>query len=134
MNLRDLQYFVALAEISHFGRAAKAVNVSQPTLSSQIRKLEEFLGVTLLERGTRKIGLTPVGEAVLGEAREVLVHAAEIEEVASAYRDPLAGRFQLGVIASLGSFIAPDLLTQLQHDAPRLDIVLQEKHGIFDTF
>jgi len=126
MTLRDLQYFVTLAETRHFRLAAEAANVSQPTLSGQLRKLEASLGVTLFERDSRNVALTPAGEAVLAEARAVLAHAAAIGDLAGAFRDPLAGTFRLGIIASLGPFLAPDLLDRLGRDAPRLGIVLQE--------
>jgi LysR family hydrogen peroxide-inducible transcriptional activator len=126
MNLRDLRYLVALADHLHFGRAAESCHVSQPTLSGQVRKLEEQLGVALLERDSRNVALTPAGGAMVGEARAALAHAAAIEDIARAHRDPLAGRFRLGVIASLGPFLAPDLLAQLDFDAPRLELVLSE--------
>lgn len=126
MNLRDLQYLVALAETRHFRLAAERTNVSQPTLSGQIRKLEETLGVALFERDSRKVALTPAGAAVLSEARSALSHADAIREIASSFRDPLAGRLRLGVIASLGPFLAPDLLAQLHLDAPRLEVLLNE--------
>lgn len=126
MNLRDLAYLVALADHRHFGRAAEAANVSQPTLSGQIRKLEGLLGVTLCERDSRNVALTAAGEAVVAEARAALAHAATIREIALAHRDPLAGRLRLGFIASLGPFLAADLLARLEHDAPRLEIVLVE--------
>jgi len=126
MNLRDLRYLVAVAETKHFGRAALAENVSQPALSAQIRKLEAFLGVTLFERDSRNVALTPAGEAILAAARSVLTHAASIEAIASDFRDPLAGPFRVGIIASLGPFLAAELLVQLQHDAPRLAVFLTE--------
>jgi LysR family hydrogen peroxide-inducible transcriptional activator len=126
MNLRDLQYLVALADTGHFRQAAEIVNVSQPTLSGQIRKLEETLGVALFERDSRNVSLTTIGEAVVKEARAVLAHADTIRDIANASRDPLAGNFRLGIIASLGPFLAPDLLGQLQHDAPRLEVIVQE--------
>ena len=126
MNLRDLHYLVALADARHFGHAAEAANVSQPTLSGQIRKLEDELGVRLFERGSGTVAPTPAGRAVLEEARQVLAHAAAIRDIATAYRDPLAGPFRLGVIASLAPFLAPVLLERLQHEAPRLEMQLTE--------
>ena len=126
MNLRDLAYIVALADTRHFGRAAEASNVSQPTLSGQIRKLEDSLGITLFERDSRNVSPTTAGEAVLVEARAALAHAGAIKDIANAFRDPLAGRFRLGIIASLGPFLAADLLAQLHHDAPRLEVLLIE--------
>lgn len=126
MNLRDLEYLVALADSGHFRRAAEAVNVSQPTLSGQIRKLEAFLGIALFERDSRNVALTPAGEAVLAEARAVLAHAAAIRDIGQAFRDPLVGPFRLGIIETLGPFLAPDLLTQVGRAAPRLELVLHE--------
>ena len=126
MNLRDLAYLVALADARHFGQAAAASNVSQPTLSGQILKLEEFLGVALFARDSRNVTLTPAGEAVLAEARSVLAHATAIREISEAFRDPLAGRFRLGIIASLGPFLAAEALTRLRKDAPRLEVMLTE--------
>jgi LysR family hydrogen peroxide-inducible transcriptional activator len=126
MNLRDLQYLEAVAEHRHFGRAAAAVNVSQPTLSGQIRKLEAFLGVALFERDSRNVALTPAGKAILVEAQAALAHAATIRDIANSHRDPLAGTFRLGVIASLGPFLGPDLLIKVSQDAPRLGLTLHE--------
>ena len=126
MNLRDLSYLVALADARHFGRAALASNVSQPTLSGQIRKLEESLGVALFERDSRNVTLTSAGTAVVAEARSVLAHAKAIRDMSSAFRDPLAGRFRLGVIASLGPFLAADVLVQLRKDVPQIELILTE--------
>jgi len=126
MNLRDLAYLVAVAEVRHFGRAAALSHVSQPTLSGQIRKLEDDLGIVLFERDSRNVTPTAAGEAVLAEARAALAHAAAIRDIAAAHRDPLSGGFRLGVIASLGPFLAPDLLMAAQRDAPRLAITLVE--------
>jgi len=126
VNLRDLTYLVAVADARHFGHAAEASNVSQPTLSGQIRKLEEFLGVVLFERDSRNVTLTPAGAAVVAEARAVLAHAQVIREISDAFRDPLAGRFRLGIIASLGPFLAADVLVQLRKDVPQLELMLTE--------
>jgi len=126
MTFRDLQYLVALADLRHFRRAAEFVHVSQPTLSGQIRKLEEMLGVVLFERDGRTIAPTPAGEAIIAEARHALAHAAAIRDIANAFRDPLAGPLRLGLIASLGPYLVPDLMTQVGHDAPRLDLIVTE--------
>lgn len=126
MNLRDLAYLVAVADHRHFVRAAEASNVSQPTLSGQIRKLEDQLGVILFERDSRNVAPTPAGEAIVAEARAALAHAEAIRDIARAHRDPLAGRFRVGVIASLGPFLVPELLVRLERDAPRLEIVFVE--------
>src|SRR3982751_2606211 len=91
MNLRDLRYLVALAEHKHFGRAAAASFVSQPTLSTQIRKLEEELGVALVERAPRKVMLTPAGRDIAERARRVLAEVDGLRESARRTRDPEAG-------------------------------------------
>jgi LysR family hydrogen peroxide-inducible transcriptional activator len=96
MNLQELRYFAAVVEFRHFGRAAEACNVSQPTLSSQIRKLEDELGVTLLERTNKRVDVTPVGRQILEHASRALAEAGQIESVARAARDPLVGALRLG--------------------------------------
>ena len=126
MNLQDLRYLVALAEHRHFGRAAEACHVSQPTLSSQIRKLEEELGVTLLERTNKRVDLTPVGSQILTHAREALAHAAQMEGVARAARDPLVGPLKLGVIPTLAPYLMPRILKPLRLAYPGLIIELWE--------
>jgi LysR family hydrogen peroxide-inducible transcriptional activator len=110
MNLQDLHYFAAVAEQRHFGRAARACHVSQPTLSGQIRKLEEELGVTLLERTNRRAALTPVGERVLERARKALEEADPVRAVAEASRDQLSGPLKLGVIPTLAPYLMPLVL------------------------
>ena len=126
MNLQDLRYLVALAEHRHFGRAAEACHVSQPTLSSQIRKLEEELGVTLLERTNKRVDLTPVGSQILTHAREALAQAAQMEAVARAARDPLVGPLKLGVIPTLAPYLMPRILKPLRLAYPGLIIELWE--------
>jgi LysR family transcriptional regulator, hydrogen peroxide-inducible genes activator len=126
MNLQDLRYFVAVVEQRHFGRAAEACHVSQPTLSSQIRKLERELGVTLLERTNKRVELTPVGAQILAHAREALAHAAQMEAVARAARDPLVGPLKLGVIPTLAPYLMPLILKPLRETYPGLVIQLWE--------
>lgn len=126
MNLRDLRYLVAVAEERHFGRAAARCAVSQPTLSAQIRKLEESLGVAVFERGPRRVVPTAVGVEVLAEARQALAHAEAIERLAEEARDPLAGRVRLGVIPTLGPYLVPPLLQVATERLPRLALALQE--------
>jgi len=127
MNLRDLRYLVAVAEERHFGRAAARCAVSQPTLSAQIRKLEESLGITVFERSPRRVVPTPVGVEVLAEARQALAHAEAIERLAEEARDPLAGRVRLGVIPTLGPYLVPPLLQAAAERLPRLALALQEE-------
>jgi LysR family hydrogen peroxide-inducible transcriptional activator len=126
MNLQDIRYLVAVAELRHFGRAAEACNVSQPTLSSQIRKLEAELGVTLLERTNKRVDITPVGSQILIHARRALAESAQMEAVARAARDPLIGPLKLGVIPTLAPYLMPILLKPLRQAHPGLTIELWE--------
>lgn len=126
MNLQDLRYLVAVAEHRHFGRAAESCSVSQPTLSSQIRKLEDGLGVKLLERTNKRVELTPVGSQILDYARQALAAAREMETVASASRDPLVGPLRLGVIPTLAPYLMPLILKPLRQSYPGLTIELWE--------
>ncbi len=126
MNLRDLQYLVALAETRHFGRAAERCHVSQPTLSAQLRKLEEFLGVVLIERRPRRVGLTPAGEAVVERARRMLCDAEDIRALARASQDPLSGQLKLGLIPTLGPYLLPRVAPRITRALPKLQLMLHE--------
>src|ERR1700751_2866176 len=126
MNLQELRYLVAIAEHRHFGRAAEACNVSQPTLSSQIRKLEDELGVTLLERTNKRVDMTPVGRQILAHAKQALSNAGQMEAVARASRDPLSGPLKLGVIPTLAPYLMPLILKPLKQQYPALTIELWE--------
>ena len=107
MNLRDLKYLVAVAEHRHFGRAAQACFVSQPTLSTQLKKLEEELGVTLIERTNRQVMLTPVGEDIVARAQQVLREVNELVHTADEYADPFGGDFRLGIIPTVAPYLLP---------------------------
>ena len=126
MNLQELRYFAAVVEFRHFGRAAEACNVSQPTLSGQIRKLEDELGVALLERSNKRVDVTPVGRQILEHARRALAEAGLIESVARAARDPLVGALRLGVIPTLAPYLLPLILEPLRKAYPGLTIELWE--------
>lgn len=126
MNLQELRYFVAVAEQRHFGRAAMTCNVSQPTLSSQIRKLEDELGVTLLERTNKRVDITPVGSLILVHAQRALAASGQMEAVARAARDPLVGPLKLGVIPTLAPYLMPLILGPLRQSYPGLTIELWE--------
>lgn len=126
MNLQEVRYFVAVAEHRHFGQAAEACNVSQPTLSSQIRKLEDELGVTLLERTNKRVDITPVGSQILVHAQRALAEAGQMEAVARAARDPLKGPLKLGVIPTLAPYLMPLILGPLRQAYPELTIELWE--------
>ncbi len=126
MKLRDLEYLVALAEIGHFGKAAEACNVSQPALSGQVRKLEEYLGVTLFERNNRQVRTTEIGLDIVRHARTILAEVAMINETARNAKDPMSGKFRLGAIMTIGPDLTPLLLPSLRHALPRLDLSLTE--------
>jgi LysR family hydrogen peroxide-inducible transcriptional activator len=126
MNLQELRYLSAVAQHRHFGRAAEACNVSQPTLSSQIRKLEDELGVTLLERTNKRVNLTLVGSRILPHAQRALAETAQMEAVARAAHDPLVGPLKLGVIPTLAPYLMPMILKPLQQAYPGLLIELWE--------
>lgn len=126
MNLRDLRYLVAVAEHRHFGRAAAACFVSQPTLSTQIKKLEETLGVVLIERTNRQVMLTPVGETIVRQAQRVLDDVNRLVGVAEEHRDPLGGEFRLGIIPTVAPYLLPRILGPMRETLPNLKIQLTE--------
>ncbi|MDF3980747.1 DNA-binding transcriptional regulator OxyR [Luteibacter sp. PPL201] len=127
MNLRDLHYLVALAEHRHFGRAADASFVSQPTLSTQIRKLEDELGVALVERTPRKVLLTETGREIARRARAVLSQVDEIKSIAQRTRDPESGTIRLGIFPTLGPYLLPHVVPRLRERFPRLELLLREE-------
>jgi len=126
VNLQDLKYLLAIAEHRHFSRAAEACNITQPTLSNQIRKLEQSLGVTLLERTSKRVTLTPVGIQILTHARAALHQTEEIESIAQGARDPLVGPLRLGVIPTLAPYLMPLILRPLRTKYPKLTLELWE--------
>jgi LysR family hydrogen peroxide-inducible transcriptional activator len=126
MNLRDLRYLVAVAEHQHFGRAAEACFVSQPTLSTQIKKLEEELGVVLLERTNRQVMLTPVGERIVAQAQRVLQEVSQMVHIAEEHRDPYGGEFRLGIIPTVAPYLLPKILGPIHKAFPKLKIQLTE--------
>ena len=127
MNLRDLRYLVALADLRHFGRAADACFVSQPTLSTQIRKLEEELGVVLIERAPRKVMLTAAGQDAVQRARRIVAEVDELKEAARRSRDPASGALRLGVFPTLGPYLLPHVVPQLRERFPQLELLLLEE-------
>ncbi len=127
MNLRDLKYLVALAEHRHFGRAAAACFVSQPTLSTQIRKLEEELGVSLVERAPRKVMLTPAGQDAAARARVIVAEVEQMKEAARRSRDPEAGTVRLGIFPTLGPYLLPHVIPRLRERFPELELLLVEE-------
>jgi LysR family hydrogen peroxide-inducible transcriptional activator len=127
MNIRDLRYFLAVAELSHFRQAAEQCCVSQPTLSGQIKKLEEELGVTLLERTNRRVMLTDSGEQIARSARRILREVEAIQDIARSSLDPLSGRFRLGAFPTLSTYVFPDLVTRVRQSLPDLRLILIEE-------
>lgn len=126
MTLRDLQYVVAVSEELHFGRAAKRCAVSQPALSTQIRKLEEQLGALFFERSQRQVTLTEQGRRLVEQARLVLEEAQKIPALIKQRETPLAGPFRLGAIASVGPYLFPHILATLRKSFPDLELFIQE--------
>ncbi len=126
MTLTELKYIVAVARERHFGRAAEACFVSQPTLSVAIRKLEDELGVVLFERGGTEVGITSIGLRVVAQAQRVLEEGANLREIARQGHDPLAGPLRVGVIHTIGPYLLPRLVpTQIQA-TPQMPLLLQE--------
>ena len=126
VTLQDLRYVVTLAEMKHFARAAEACYVSQPTLSTQIKKLEVELGVALFERTNKRVMPTPAGEELIAQARVVLQEAEKLRDMAQQAHDPMSGPIQLGVIPTLGPYLLPHLVAQLRANYPHLRLYLRE--------
>jgi LysR family hydrogen peroxide-inducible transcriptional activator len=126
MTLTELRYIVAVARERHFGRAAEACFVSQPTLSVAVKKLEEELDLTLFERGAGEVTVTPGGQRIIEQAQRVLEEASRIKELAAAGRDPLAGPLRLGAIYTIGPYLLPKLIPILRKSAPAMQLHIQE--------
>ena len=126
MTLTELKYIVAVAREKHFGRAADACYVSQPTLSVAIKKLEEELDVKIFERSAGEVSVTPLGEAIVRQAQSVLEQAAEIKEIAKRGKDPLSGVLTLGVIYTIGPYLLPELVRHSIKMTPQMPLMLQE--------
>ena len=127
MNFRALQYFVKLAELKHFSNAANACFVSQPTLSTQIRKLEEELGVSLVERAPRQIMLTPIGEDIAHRAKHVLRDIEHIKDAARRSKDPETGTIKLGIFPTLAPYLLPHVIPNIRKQYPDLRLQLAEE-------
>jgi LysR family hydrogen peroxide-inducible transcriptional activator len=127
MTLQELRYIVALADAGHFGKAAEACYISQSTLSTQIKKLEDFLGAALFDRSLKHVSLTPVGREIVSSARLILDEANRIRELARQTGDPMERTVQLGVIPTLGPYYLPHVLTLLHGKYPKLRLLLREE-------
>lgn len=130
MTLTELKYIVAVARARHFGHAAEACFVAQPTLSVAIKKLEDELGVTLFERGGSEVSVTPIGAQIVAQAERVLEQTAAIKELAKQNKDPLAGPLRLGVIYTIGPYLLPRLVKTMIDNVPQMPLVLQENFTV----
>ena len=130
MTLTELKYIVAVARERHFGKAAEACYVSQPTLSVAVKKLEEELDLKLFERSANEVTVTPLGEEIVRQAQSVLEQAANIKEIAKRGKDPLAGVLKLGVIYTIGPYLLPDLVRQMITHTPQMPLMLQENFTV----
>jgi LysR family transcriptional regulator, hydrogen peroxide-inducible genes activator len=130
MTLTELKYIVAVAREKHFGKAAEACYVSQPTLSVAIKKLEDELEVKLFERSANEVTVTPLGEEIVRQAQSVLEQAANIKEIAKRGKDPLAGPLRLGIIYTIGPYLLPDLVRHAIEMTPQMPLMLQENFTV----
>jgi LysR family hydrogen peroxide-inducible transcriptional activator len=126
IKLKDLRYLVAVADTRHFGRAAEKCFVSQPTLSAQLKKLEDYLGVQLIERQPKNVGLTEAGEQIVARARRMLEASEEVVTLARAHRDPLAGRLRVALLPTIGPYLLPRVSQPIRKNLSRLELRLYE--------
>ena len=126
LNLRDLRYLVAVADERHFGRASEKCHVSQPTLSAQIRKLEDYLGLPVFERGKKSVSVTPAGAAIIERARKALAEADAIFDIADENKNGLAGPFRLGAIPTICPYLMPEILPVFSREHPDLHLIVSE--------
>jgi LysR family hydrogen peroxide-inducible transcriptional activator len=126
IKLKDLRYLVAVADCRHFGRAAERCFVSQPTLSAQLKKLEEYLGVQLVERQPNNVSLTEAGAQIVSRARRILEASEEVVTLARSHRDPLAGRLRMALLPTIGPYLLPRVSQALRKALPRLELQLYE--------
>jgi LysR family hydrogen peroxide-inducible transcriptional activator len=126
LKLKDLRYLVAVADARHFGRAAERCFVSQPTLSTQLKKLEDYLGVQLIERQPKRVALTAAGEEIVARARRILDASDEVVTLARTHRDPLAGALRIAMLPTIGPYLLPGVAREIRKALPRLDLRLYE--------
>ncbi|MEY3719880.1 MAG: hypothetical protein RL618_399 [Pseudomonadota bacterium] len=130
MTLTELKYIVAVAREKHFGRAAEACFVAQPTLSVAIKKLEDELGVAIFERGGSEISVTPIGAQIIAQAEHVLEQTAFIKNIATQNKDPLVGPLRVGVIYTIAPYLLPQLVPTIIERVPQMPLVLQENFTV----
>ncbi len=130
MTLTELKYIIAVARERHFGRAAEACFVSQPTLSVAIKKLEDELGVAIFERGGNEVGVTPIGLRIVTQAQKILEESANLKEIARQGNDPLTGALRVGVIHTIGPYLLPKLIPLQLRKTPQMPLILQESFTV----
>jgi LysR family hydrogen peroxide-inducible transcriptional activator len=130
MTLTELKYIVAVARQKHFGHAAEACFVAQPTLSVAIKKLEDELGVVIFERGGTEISTTPLGAQIVAQAERVLEQTAAIKEIAKQNKDPLVGPFRLGIIYTIAPYLLPQMVKNMIERVPQMPLILQENFTV----
>ena len=128
MTLTELRYIIAVAREQHFGRAARACNVSQPTLSVAIKKLEDELGVSIFERSSNEIRLSPIGERIVEQAQQTLEAAENIRQIAQHGKNQLAGPLRIGAIHTIGPYLYPELIPLLRSAAPEMPLIVEENY------
>ena len=126
MNFRELEYLAAVDTFKHFRKAAEKCFVSQPTLSGQLKKLETEIGVQLVERTTRHVFLTPIGQEIVKKAHTILAEAASIEDLVKTYSDPMSGRVNIGLIPTIAPYLLPHIVQPVKKNYPKLEIILHE--------
>lgn len=126
MNIRDFEYLIAVHDLKSFSKAAEKCFVSQPTLSGQLKKLEEQLGAPLMERTTRQVFFTPLGESVVSNAREIIQKIHDIQELAKCQGDEMSGDFNIGLIPTVGPSLLPLILPALTKQLPKINFFLYE--------
>jgi len=126
MTLTELKYIVAVARERHFGHAAQACFVSQPTLSAAVKKLEQELEVNIFERGKQDITLTPVGEKIVEQAQRVLEEAETLKQISQMGKDQLSGSLRIGAIYTIGPYLLPHIIPELRKRAPKMPVVIEE--------
>jgi len=126
IKLKDLRYLAAVADTGHFGQAAERCCISQPTLSAQLKKLEDYLGVQLIERRPRGATLTQAGEQIVARARLILSASDEVVTIAQTFRDPLSGQLKVAMIPTIGPYVLPRVAPAVHKQMPRLDLLLFE--------
>ena len=131
MTLTELKYIVAVAREKHFGKAADACFVSQPTLSVSIKKLESELKTQIFERGASEICLTDVGQKIVDQAQFVLDEASKVKLIADQGKDHLIGSLRLGVIFTIGPYLLPRIVKTIINATPQMPLILFENYTVF---